>query len=162
MVAANRNHRTGRINGWNRPHRNDSFSASSTRHLMPHVGKCRQNLFWLFIRCPIDRKSRASSSLLPYVRSGREPSEEVLRLKMIEIACTLLDTDKRYVPTLFDLNGTCRLKLLDLLKKSRICGSFGESCRMSLTTKSIEPANKVGSSDTLYFCNVNNNSDNAL
>ena len=56
-------------------------------------------------------------SLLPYIWSGRELSEEVLRLKMIEITCTLLDTDKRYVPTLFDFSGTCRMNLLDLLRK---------------------------------------------
>lgn len=56
-------------------------------------------------------------SLLPYIQSGRELSEEVLRLKMIEITCTLLDTDKRYVPTLFDFSGTCRMNLLDLLRK---------------------------------------------
>lgn len=56
-------------------------------------------------------------SLLPYIRSGRELSDEVLRLKMIEISCTLLDTDKRYVPTLFDFSGTCGMNLLDLLRK---------------------------------------------
>lgn len=56
-------------------------------------------------------------SLLPYVRSGRELSDEVLRLKQIEISCTLLDTDKRYVPTLFDFSGTCGMNLLDLLRK---------------------------------------------
>lgn len=56
-------------------------------------------------------------SLLPYIRSSRELSEEVLRLKMIEISCTLLDTDKRYVPTLFDFSGTCGMNLFDLLRK---------------------------------------------
>lgn len=56
-------------------------------------------------------------SLLPYIRSGRELSDEVLRLKMIELSCTLLDTDKRYVPTLFDFSGTCGMNLLDLLRK---------------------------------------------
>lgn len=55
-------------------------------------------------------------SLLPYIRSGRELLDEVLRLKMIELSCTLLNTDKRYVPTLFDFSGTCGMNLLDLLR----------------------------------------------
>ena len=29
----------------------------------------------------------------------------------------MLDTDKRYVPTLFDFSGTCGMNLLDLLRK---------------------------------------------
>lgn len=58
-------------------------------------------------------------SLLPYIRSGRELSEEVLRLKMIEISCALLDMDKRYIPTLFDFSGTCGMNLLDLLRKEK-------------------------------------------
>lgn len=58
-------------------------------------------------------------SLFPYIRTGRELSDEVLRLKMIEISCTLLDTDKRYVPTLFDFSGTCGMNLLDLLRKEK-------------------------------------------
>lgn len=80
----------------------EAFSESlSALHLLPHRPKI-ESFF---------------HSLLPYIRSGRELSEEVLRLKMIEITCTLLDTDRRYVPTLFDFSGTCGMNLLDLLRK---------------------------------------------
>lgn len=78
-----------------------SVEALSALHLLPH----RPEIESFF------------HSLLPYLRSGRELSEEVLRLKMIEISCTLLDMDKRYVPTLFDFSGTCGMSMLDLLRK---------------------------------------------
>lgn len=81
--------------------RKKSTKPLSALHLLPH----RPEIESFF------------HSLLPYIRSGRELSDEVLRLKMIEITCTLLDTDKRYVPTLFDFSGTCGMNLLDLLRK---------------------------------------------
>ena len=37
-------------------------------------------------------------SLLPYIRSGRKLLDEVLRLKMIELSCTLLDTNDMFRP----------------------------------------------------------------
>lgn len=81
--------------------RKKSAKPLSALHLLPH----RPEIESFF------------HSLLPYIRSGRELSDEVLRLKMIEISCTLLDTDKRYVSTLFDFSGTCGMNLLDLLRK---------------------------------------------
>ena len=80
--------------------RKKSAKPLSALHLLPH----RPEIESFF------------HSLLPYIRSGRELSDEVLRLKMIELSCTLLDTDKRYVPTLFDFSGTCGMNLLDLLR----------------------------------------------
>lgn len=61
-------------------------------------------------------------SLFPYMQDGQEPSEEVLRVKMVEIVCSLLDMDNRYIPTLFDFAGTCKIGLLDLLKKETDAG----------------------------------------
>lgn len=81
--------------------RKKSAKPLSALHLLPH----RPEIESFF------------HSLIPYIRSGRELSDEVLRLKMIELSCTLLDTDRRYVPTLFDFSGTCGMNLLDLLRK---------------------------------------------
>lgn len=56
-------------------------------------------------------------SLLPYILSGQEPSDEIVRLKMIEITYALLSADEQYVTTLFDFAGSCRMNVFDLLKK---------------------------------------------
>lgn len=56
-------------------------------------------------------------SWIPYIEEEVAFSEAVLRLKMIEAVYALLDTDKRYVPTLFDFAGKCRMDMFDLLKK---------------------------------------------
>lgn len=56
-------------------------------------------------------------SWIPYMREGREISETVLRLKMTETVYALLNTDKRYIPTLFDFAGKCRIDMFDLLNK---------------------------------------------
>ena len=56
-------------------------------------------------------------SWIPYMREGREISETVLRLKMTETVYALLNTDKRYIPTLFDFAGKCRMDMFDLLNK---------------------------------------------
>ncbi|MCM1331622.1 MAG: AraC family transcriptional regulator [Bacteroides sp.] len=56
-------------------------------------------------------------SWLPYIRSGQELPEKVLRLKMVEAVHDLLNTDERYIPTLFDFAGKCRMDMFDLLQK---------------------------------------------
>lgn len=56
-------------------------------------------------------------SWIPYIQEGQAIPETVLRLKMTEAIYALLDTDKRYIPTLFDFVGKCRMDLFDLLNK---------------------------------------------
>ena len=56
-------------------------------------------------------------SWVPYIQEKSAFSEAVLRLKMIEAVYTLLNTDKRYIPTLFDFAGKCPVNLFDLLKE---------------------------------------------
>ena len=56
-------------------------------------------------------------SWIPYMREGQEIPETVLRLKMTEAGYALLNTDKRYIPTLFDFAGKCRMDMFDLLNK---------------------------------------------
>lgn len=74
-------------------------------------------------------------SLAPYMQNGQEPSEEVLRVKMVEIVCSLLDMDKRYIPTLFDFAGTCRMGLLDLLRKETDTGIVWKNFDTGLFSK---------------------------
>ena len=56
-------------------------------------------------------------SWMPYMQEGQELPETVLRLKMVEAVHALLNTDKRYIPTLFDFAGKCRMDMFDLLNK---------------------------------------------
>lgn len=56
-------------------------------------------------------------SWLPYIQSNREIPDKMLRLKMAETVSALLNTDKRYMPTLFDFAGNCRMDMFDLLQK---------------------------------------------
>ena len=78
-----------------------------------------QNIYFFSSVCTVSyaRHFFYAHSLLPYIRSGRELSDEVPRLNMIDLSCTLPNTDKRYVQTLFDFSGTCGMNLLDLLRK---------------------------------------------
>ena len=39
------------------------------------------------------------------------------QMSIVRRSENMLDTDKRYVPTLFDFSGTCGMNLLDLLRK---------------------------------------------
>lgn len=74
-------------------------------------------------------------SLAPYIQDGQELSEEVLRVKMVEIVCCLLDMDKRYIPTLFDFAGTCKMGLLDLLRKETDTGIVWKNFDAGLFSK---------------------------
>ena len=56
-------------------------------------------------------------SWIPYMQEDQEIPETVLRLKMTEAVYALLNTDKRYIPTLFDFAGKCRMDMFDLLNK---------------------------------------------
>lgn len=56
-------------------------------------------------------------SWIPYMQSGQELSDKVLRLKMMEAVYALLNTDERYIPTLFDFAGKCQMDMLDLLQE---------------------------------------------
>ena len=57
-------------------------------------------------------------SWMPYMREGQEIPETVLRLKMTEAVYALLNTDKRYIPTLFDFAEKCRMDMFCLLYTS--------------------------------------------
>ena len=70
-------------------------------------------------------------SWMPYMREGQEIPETVLRLKMTEAVYVLLNTDKRYIPTLFDFAGKCRMDMFDLLNKPMT--KDGRNYNLSLT-----------------------------
>lgn len=56
-------------------------------------------------------------SWIQYIQSGQELPDKVLRLKMLEVVCALLNMDERYIPTLFDFAGKCQMDMLDLLQE---------------------------------------------
>lgn len=56
-------------------------------------------------------------SWIPYIQSGQELPDKVLRLKMMEAVYALLNTDGRYIPTLFDFAGKCQMDMFDLLQE---------------------------------------------
>lgn len=52
-----------------------------------------------------------------HLQRDQEHPEKVLRLKMLEAAYALLNTDERYIPTLFDFTGKYQMEMFDLLQK---------------------------------------------
>lgn len=56
-------------------------------------------------------------SWFPYIQSNQELPDKMLRLKMVEVVYALLNTDERYIPTLFDFAGKCQMDMLDLLQE---------------------------------------------
>lgn len=57
-------------------------------------------------------------SVLPYFDSGVKPSEEVLKLKMVEGVYVLLNTDKNLYASLFDFVEPWKIDILDYLNEN--------------------------------------------
>lgn len=57
-------------------------------------------------------------SWVPYIQGNQDIPDKILRLKMVEAVYALLNTDERYIPTLFDFSGKCRMDMCDLLQKN--------------------------------------------
>lgn len=56
-------------------------------------------------------------SWFPYIQGNQDIPDKMLRLKMVEAVYALLNTDERYIPTLFYFVGKCRMDMFDLLQK---------------------------------------------
>lgn len=56
-------------------------------------------------------------SWFPYIQGNQEIPDKMLRLKMVEAIYALLNTDERYIPTLFDFAGKCQMNMFDLLQE---------------------------------------------
>lgn len=56
-------------------------------------------------------------SWFPYIQGNQDIPDKMLRLKMVEAVYALLNTDERYITTLFDFVGKCRMDMFDLLQK---------------------------------------------
>lgn len=54
-------------------------------------------------------------SLVPYFDSSVEPSEDIMKLKLMEGVYSLLQIDKRFYPTLFDFTEPWKIDILDFL-----------------------------------------------
>ena len=57
-------------------------------------------------------------SVIPYFEAGEKPSEEVLKLKMIEGVYVLLNTDRRFYASLFDFVEPWKIDILDYLNEN--------------------------------------------
>lgn len=60
-------------------------------------------------------------SVIPYFDTGEKPSEEVLKLKMIEGVYVLLNTDRRLYASLFDFVEPWKIDILDYLNENYMC-----------------------------------------
>ena len=66
---------------------------------------------------PRDRADVRSlfESVIPYFESGEKPSEEILKLKMVEGVYMLLHTDSSLYASLFDFVEPWKIDILDYL-----------------------------------------------
>ena len=60
-------------------------------------------------------------SVIPYFDAGKKPSEEVLKLKMIEGVYILLNTDHNLYASLFDFVEPWKIDILDYLNENYMC-----------------------------------------
>lgn len=60
-------------------------------------------------------------SVLPYFDAGIKPSEEVLKLKMVEGLYVLLNTDENLYASLFDFVDPWKIDIMDFLNKNYMC-----------------------------------------
>lgn len=57
-------------------------------------------------------------SMTPYFDSSIKPSDEMMRLKLLEGVQSLLNIDKRFFPTLFDFTEPWKIDILDFLNEN--------------------------------------------
>ena len=60
-------------------------------------------------------------SIIPYFDAGEKPSEEVLKLKVIEGVYVLLNTDRNLYASLFDFVEPWKIDILDYLNENYMC-----------------------------------------
>ena len=60
-------------------------------------------------------------SVIPYFDAGEKPSEDVLKLKMIEGVYVLLNTDRNLYASLFDFVEPWKIDILDYLNENYMC-----------------------------------------
>ena len=60
-------------------------------------------------------------SVIPYFDAGEKPSEEVLKLKMVEGIYVLLNTDRNLYASLFDFVEPWKIDILDYLNENYMC-----------------------------------------
>ncbi|WP_065220648.1 MULTISPECIES: helix-turn-helix domain-containing protein [Butyricimonas] len=60
-------------------------------------------------------------SLVPYFDAGEKPSEDILKLKMVEGVYVLLNTDRNLYASLFDFVEPWKIDILDYLNENYMC-----------------------------------------
>ena len=66
-------------------------------------------------------KRQLFESVVPYFDAGEKPSEDILKLKMIEGVYVLLNTDRNLYASLFDFVEPWKIDILDYLNENYMC-----------------------------------------
>lgn len=90
------------------------FYQKLNKREMPTESRRERVSLYLLPTCRPDIRSLCES-VIPYFDSGTKPSEEVLRLKMIEGVYLLLNTDINLYASLFDFVEPWKIDILDYL-----------------------------------------------
>lgn len=93
------------------------FYQKMDRHSLPEGAKRDRRSF---MRLPADRPDIKSlfESILPFFDSGIQPSEELLKLKMVEGLYVLLHTDTSLYASLFDFTEPWKIDLLEYMSEN--------------------------------------------
>ncbi|MDD4413781.1 MAG: AraC family transcriptional regulator [Oscillospiraceae bacterium] len=95
------------------------FYSQLDRSKLPSNRKrFRQNI----IRMPhIPSIESLSVSLQPYFDTSFTPSDEIMNIKLVTGAYTLLQYDERFYPALFDFTNPWKIDILDFMDKNYMC-----------------------------------------
>lgn len=93
------------------------FFQQLDRRLLPEYAKRNRDSLYLL---PADRPDIRSlfRSVLPFFEAEVKPSEEQLRLKMVEGLYVLLHTDKSLYASLFDFTDPWKIDLMDFMEQN--------------------------------------------
>lgn len=93
------------------------FFQQLDRRLLPAYAKRNRDSLYLL---PADRPDIQSlfRSVLPFFEAEVKPSEEQLRLKMVEGLYVLLNTDKSLYASLFDFTDPWKIDLMDFMEQN--------------------------------------------
>lgn len=103
-----------------RPFLREFYQDSLNRNDIPQDSKREKASLYML---PSNRPDIRSlfESVIPYFDAGVIPSEGVLKLKMIEGAYILLNTDKNLYASLFDFVNPWKIDIIDFLNENYMC-----------------------------------------
>lgn len=94
----------------------DFYKKLDSRQIPADSRRLKESLYLL----PSNRPDIRSlfESLIPYFDAGEKPSDEILKLKMVEGMYVLLNTDKSLYASLFDFVEPWKIDILDYLSEN--------------------------------------------